>query len=180
MPLFDTEGEKLRKLNLKKLEDKRVLFAEELAKEGFKPERMLFCSTETGNFVALARDNGKYVVIVSPVFGQEGDFVIEYFDQLKYRKEDVFEKGTGLNGMFGFGKKGAKGVNIVIELSDGSEVKLCVVAGRTSFMDTDYKRNPLLKTKRRRGDANILWDFMPFEPGSVDKVVKALETYYLA
>ncbi|MBQ3575238.1 MAG: hypothetical protein IJA26_06190, partial [Clostridia bacterium] len=74
MPLFDTEGEKLRKLNLKKLEDKRVLFAEELAKEGFKPERMLFCSTETGNFVALARDNGKYVVIVSPVFGQEGDF----------------------------------------------------------------------------------------------------------
>lgn len=180
MPLFDTEGEKLRKLNLKNLEDKRVRFAMELEKEGFKPERMLFCSTEQGSFVALARHNGMYTVIVSPVFGQEGDFKMESFKELKYRKEDIFEKGSGLNGMFGFGRKGAKGVNVVIELSDGSEEALCVVAGRTSYLDVDYKHNPLLKTKRRRGDANIIWDFAPFEMNSVEKVSKALDTYYLA
>lgn len=180
MPLFDTEGEKLRKLNLKKLEDKRVRFAEELEKKGFKPERMLFCSNEKGSFVALARHNGLYAVILSPIFGQEGDFKLVLMEELHYRREDFFEKGTGLNGMLGLGKKSAKGINIILELPDGSEETLCVIAGRTSYLETNLKHNPLLKTKRRRGDANVIWDFVPFEMPGVNKVAKALEEYYLA
>jgi len=179
MPLFDTEGEKLRKLNLKILEDKRVRFAEELDKKGFKPEKMLFCANETGSFVALARFDGMYAVVTSPTFGQEGEFKLEMMKELKYRKEEVFQKGTGLNGMFGFGRKGAKGMNIIIEMPDGSEEVLCCVAGRTSYLETNLKKNPLLQTKRRRGDANIIWDFAPFEGGGVDKVLKALDNYYL-
>ena len=179
MPLFDAEAEKLRKLNLKILEDKRVAFAEELAKKGFRPERMLFCANEIGSFVALARVDGKYAVITSPAFGQEGDFKLVIMDQLNIRQDDVFEKGTFLNGMFGFGKKGAKGVNVVIEMPDGSEEVLCCVAGRTSYLETNLKKNPLLQTKRRRGDANIIWDFAPFEVNAVDKVIKALQSYYL-
>ena len=180
MPLFDTEGEKKRKENLKNLEDKRVRFAEELEKQGFKPERMLFCANEIGSFVALSRYQGRYAVVISPVFGQEGDFRLVMMDQLDYRREDVYEKGTGLNGMFGFGRKGAKGVNIVITMPDGSEETMCVVAGRTSYLETNLKKNPLLKTKRRRGDANIIWDFVPFEVGGVDKIIKVLDEYYLA
>ena len=180
MPLFDAEGEKRRKLNLKNLEDKRVRFAGELAQQGFKPEKMLFCSNEKGSFVALSRWNGMYAVIVSPVFGQEGDFRIEFHKELKYRREEIYEKGTGLNGMFGFGRKAAKGLNIVIELQDGSEETLSAVAGRTSYLETNLKKNPLLNTKRRRGDANIIWDFVPFEVGAVDKVIRALDEYYLA
>lgn len=180
MPLFDAEAEKLRKLNLKNLEDKRIRFAEKLDKMGFKPEKMLFCSTEKGSFVALARHNGMYAVIVSPEFGQEGDFRLELMPELKCRREDFFEKGTGLNGMFGFGKKSAKGLNLVIELPDGSEETLSAVAGRTSYLETNLKRNPLLKTARRRGDANIIWDFAPFEMSGVQKVIKALDEYYLA
>ena len=180
MPLFDSNAEKLRKENLKSLEDRRLRFAEELQQKGFKPEKMLFCSTEGGQFVALARHNGKAVVIVSPVFGQEGDFLFECHDALKWEKEDIFEKGTGLNGAFGFGTKGAKGFIIHITLSDGSVAKLHVVAGRTSYLETDYKRNPLVKTKRRRGDANIIWDLVPIEPGHLEKIENALMNYYLA
>ena len=180
MPLFDTEGEKLRKLNLKNLEDQRVRFAEKLNNEGFKPERMLFCANEKGSFVALARVEGKYAVIVSPVFGQEGDFSLTIMDKLECRKEEVWQKGTGLNGMFGFGRKGARGFNVVITMPDGSEVELCAVAGRTSWLETDLRKNPLLKTKRRRGDANIIWDFAPFESSGVEKVTKVLDNYYLA
>ena len=180
MPLFDSSAEKLRKENLKNLEDKRLRFAEELQQQGFKPEKMLFCSTEGGQFVALARHNGKAAVIVSPVFGQEGDFAIEFHDALQWEKEEVFEKGTGLNGAFGFGKKGAKGFILHITLSDGSVAHLHVVAGRTSYLETDYKHNPLLKTRRRRGDANIIWDLVPIEPGHLDKIEDRLMNYYLA
>ena len=180
MPLFDTEGEKKRKENLKNLEDKRVRFAEELEKQGFKPERMLFCANEIGSFVALSRYQGRYAVIVSPVFGQEGDFRLVMMDQLDYRREDVYEKGTGLNGMFGFGRKGAKGVNIVITMPDGSEETMCVFAGRTSYLETNLKKNPLLSLKRRRGDANIMWDMTPIERTHLSKIETSLAEHYLA
>ena len=179
MPLFDAEGEKLRKENLKKLEDKRVRFAEELNQKGFKPEKMLFCANETGSFVALARFDGMYAVVTSPAFGQEGEFKLTMMKELNCRQEEVFQKGTGLNGMFGFGRKGAKGVNVIITMPDGSEEVLCCVAGRTSYLETNLRKNPLLQLKRRRGDANIIWDFMPFEGSAVDKVLKSLENYYL-
>ena len=53
MPLFDNAAEKVRKDNLKLLEDKRVAFAEKLEKMNFKPERMIFFSCENGTFTAL-------------------------------------------------------------------------------------------------------------------------------
>lgn len=180
MPLFDSAAEKLRKENLKNLEDRRMRFAEKLMQEGFKPEKMLFCSTEGGQFVALARHGDKCAIVVSPIFGQEGEFTIEYQDAPHWEKEDIFEKGTGLNGAFGFGKKGAKGFVLHIQLLDGSTADLYVVAGRTSYLETDYRRNPLLKTKRRRGDANIIWDLAPIDTGHVDKIEERLLNYYLA
>lgn len=180
MALFDHEAEAARKLNLKKMEDSRLKFAEKLAAEGFRPEKMLFCSTEMGSFVALARHNNQQAVIVSPVFGQEGDFIIEYHDRLEYRKEEIHEAGTGLNGAFGFGTKGAVGFKLFIRLNDGSEAELDVVCGRTSFLETNYSHNPLLKTKRRRGDANVVWDLTPIERKHVEKIEAQLNNYYLA
>ena len=180
MPLFDNNAEKQRKENLKILEDRRVLFAERLEKMNFKPERMMFCSCDDGSFTALARHNGKYAVIVGPAFGSDADFIIEIQDALQYEREEIFEKGTGLNGAFGFGTKGAKGFTLHITLSNGSIAKLPVVAGRTSWLECPLKKNPLIKTKRRRGDANIIWDFMPIEPGVLAKMESALESYYLA
>lgn len=180
MPLFDRDAEALRKQNLKILEDKRLRFSAELEKMGFQPERMLFCSSEEGRFVAFSRWNGKIAVVTSPCFGQDGDFAIEFFDQLSYEKEDIFQKGTGLNGAFGFGTKGARGFKLHFTMPDGSQTSFDVVAGRTSWMECKARKNPLLSTKRRRGDANIIWDLMPIEPGHVSKIENLLATYYLA
>jgi len=171
--------EAMRKQFLKEMEDRRIAFAENLEKEGFRPEKMLFCSTEDGKFVALAKHEGKTAVIVSPVFGQGGDFEIAYFDELVYEREEVYEKGTGLNGAFGFGTKGKNGYILHIDMGDGRTVPLCVVAGRTSWLETDYKKNPLLKTKRRRGNANVMWDLMPIDAGRMSRIDDRLEGYYL-
>jgi len=180
MPLFDHNAEALRKQNLKIMEDKRLRFAEELQAMGFRPEKMLFCSSEEGSFVALARWNGRSAVIVSPCFGKEGEFKLELHENLQYEKEDIFQKGTGLNGAFGFGTKAAKGFKLHITLRDGSVVSLDVVAGRTSWLESKEKKNPLLSVKRRRGDANVVWDLMPIEVGHLAKIENALATYYLA
>lgn len=179
MPLFDSNAEKVRKQNLKNMEDKRLHFAEELKAKGFAPERMIFFSNEGGNFVALSRWNGKYAVIVSPVFGQEGDFLLELHDELHYEREDVYQKGTGLNGAFGFGTKGAKGFTLHITMNDGSVADMQVVAGRTSWLEAPLKKNPLLSVKRRRGDANIVWDLMPIEPMNLIKIEDCLMRSYL-
>jgi len=180
MPLFDQSAEKQRKENLRLLEDRRILFAQKLEKMAFLPERMLFCSCDDGSFTALARHNGKYAVVIGPAFGSDQDFIIDVQDALQCEREEIFEKGTGLNGAFGFGTKGAKGFNLHITLSDGSVVKMPIVAGRTSWLECPLKKNPLIKTKRRRGDANIIWDLMPIEPGVLGKIENALATYYLA
>ena len=179
MPLFDNDNEKLRKQNLKALEDKRVAFAEKLEKMNFKPERMIFVSLENGSFTALARVDGKYAVVTAPAFGQEGDFALDIQDKLQIEREDVFEKGTGLNGAFGFGTKGAKGFRLFITLTDGSTAEMPVVAGRTSWMETNLRKNPLVKTKRRRGDANLIWDMMPIDPGQLSKIENLLATHYI-
>lgn len=172
--------EAMRKQYLKEMEDQRIAFAEKLEQEGFRPERMIFFSTEDGRFVALAKHAGKVAVIISPIFSVEGDFEIEYFDKLTYEREEIYEKGTGLNGAFGFGTKGANGYVLHITRYDGSTVPLCVVAGRTSWLETNYRKNPLLKTKRRRGNANVMWDLFPIDGNRMSKIDEALEGYYLA
>lgn len=183
MPLFDQNAEKLRKENLKKMEDCRIRFAEKLEKMHFAPERMLFCSNESGSFSAIARMGEQLAIIVSPAFGEDGDFVLDIQDmkQLQMEREDVFEKGTGLNGAFGFGTKGAKGFRLHIIMSEGTETVLPLVAGRTSYLEVaSAKKNPLLKTRRRRGNANIVWDLMPIDPGHMSKIEDLLAKYYLA
>lgn len=180
MPLFDNSAEKERKQNLKDMEDKRLRFAEKLEGMGFAPERMMICSSEAGNFVALSKWQGKHAVIVGPIFGQEGDFILELQDELRVEKEEVFQKGTGLNGALGFGTKGAKGFNLHISMGDGSVATMEVVAGRTSFLEVKQKKkNPLLSTKRRRGNANIVWDLMPIEPGNLGKLTDTIDSEYL-
>ena len=180
MPLFDNAAEKARKDSLKVLEEKRVAFAEKLEKMNFKPERMIFFSCENGTFTALSRVNGgKYAFIVAPALGQDGEFVLDIQDKPAIEREEIFEKGTGLNGAFGFGTKGAKGFILHITLSDGSVVQMPVVAGRTSWLECSLRKNPLLKTKRRRGDANVVWDMMPIEPGQLSKIENLLATHYI-
>ena len=178
MGLFDTHEDWERKNNLKRLEDKRVAFAQRLAREGFAPERMLFSQTENGGFVALSRCEGQVCLIVSPGFGTEEDFVLERYDALDFEKVVVEVKGEGMGGIFGFGKKAERGVEYRIRRADGSEIKMPFIASRNCWLETTLARNPLLKTQRRRGNANLVWDFKPLDFSSLAHVLEVAESYF--
>ena len=130
-------------------------------------------------FVGVARWQDGVALVIGPRFGSDEDFRYEFHDHIDFEKEEIYEKGTGLNGMFGFGRKGASGYVYHITLHDGTVAPLCAVHGRTSWLECDYKRNGLLKTKRRRGDANFIWDFIPFEREQSRKAIERIDNYYL-
>ena len=178
MGLFDSAEEQARKANLKKLEDKRVAFAQALARQGFAPEEMLFAQNENGGFTALSQYKGKYWLIVSPGFGGDEDFVLESYDQLNWRVEDVHVKSTGMGGIFGFGKKAELGREYVILRHDGSEARMPFVSGRNNWLLATLAKNPLLKTQRRRGDANLVWDMRPLDHGTVEQVLEKVAAHF--
>lgn len=181
MAIFDNEQEQQRKVNLKALEDKRLAFAEKMAAIGFKPDRMLFCSDEVGSFAALARHEGKYALVVGATYGKDDDYRLELYDEPACEREDIYEKGTGLNGIFGFGTKPASGFILRFPLSDGTTAEFRFLAGRTTAMEVkDYKKNPLLSLKRRRHDANVVWEFIPVDGKMTERAEKALAEHYLA
>ena len=178
MGLFDGPDEQARRDKLRRLEDKRLAFAEELARQGFAPERMLFAQTENGSFVSLCRDGGGWAVIVGPALGTDEDFRIARMDVLAFRRQDVRIASEGMGGIFGMGKKAQVGVEYVITLPDGEEVRMPFVGGRSSWMEKELKKNPLLSTKRRRGDANVCWEMAPVDKTTVDRVVAVAEKYF--
>lgn len=180
MSLFTSEAEKRRRENLKKLEDRRLSFAERLDKQGFRPERMFFCSREDGSFVALARHEDKLAVIESPKFGADEDFTIDLLESPEIERESVIEKGSGLNGAFGFGTKGALGFVLYVSNGEGKRVKIPVISGRNSWReDFTFKKNPLFSLRRRRGDANVAWDFNPVDVSQLKQIEAALNACYL-
>lgn len=178
MGLFNDGDEQARKAKLKAMEDRRVAFAQKLAREGFAPEQMLLTMTENGGYAGLCRFEGKFCLVVSPGFGEDADFALEKYDALNVRKERVDVKGEGMNGIFGFGKKPQHGVEYVITRHDGSEVKMSFVGGRSSWLECRLVKNPLLKTQRRRGDANVAWDMKPLDNSLVDAALKVAEPYF--
>ena len=180
MPLFGSASEEAaRKENLKKLEDKRVAFAQKLDETGFRPEKMLFLSGEKGNYVAFARHEGRFAMLTSPVLGSEDDFALEWLDQLRYRTEEVAEPGTGFNGIFGFGKKASVGYYLFVENSQGQEVRIDILTNRSLYLEVGARKNPLLSTKRRRGDANVTWDLKPLESIRMSRFLEHIEAEYL-
>ena len=80
MALFNSDSERQRKENLKRMEDERLRFAQEMDARGFRPERMFFCSREDGSFVALALHEGKLALIDAPKFGTDGKFTLDLLD----------------------------------------------------------------------------------------------------
>ena len=179
MGLFDSAEEQARKAKLKQLEDKRVAFARALSAQGFAPERMLFAQTDNGGFTALSRFNGEYWLIVAPGFGTDEDFAVERHDRLDYRVEEVRVASEGMGGIFGFGKKAEIGVEYIITRADGSEVKMPFVCGRSCWLDcASLKKNPLLRTERRRGDANVVWDMQPLDRTTVAAARKRVAPYF--
>ena len=178
MGLFDSEEELVRKGNLKKLEDKRVAFAQELARQGFAPETMLFAQNDNGGFTGLCQFKGKHWLVISPGFGTDEDFILESYDALDWRVEDIHIKSEGMGGLFGFGKKAQIGKEYVITRHDGSEARMPFVCGRGNWLEATLAKNPLLKTQRRRGDANVVWDMRPLDRTLMDRAMASVIRYF--
>ena len=178
MGLFSGPEEQERKARLKSFEDKRVAFAEKLERQGFKPDKMLFAQSDNGGFVAVCRFEGKLWLIASPGFGTEEDYVLAPFDVSNVRREEVLVKSEGMGGILGFGKKGQHGVEYFVRLENGAEVSVPFVFGRNGWAEYPLNKNPLLKTKRRRGDANIVWELRPLDNAELNKVTAIAESYF--
>ena len=165
MALFGGAEDQARKHKLKQLEDKRLAFAQRLSAQGFAPEEMLFAQREDGGFTAVSRFDGRSWIITSPAFGADDDFTLTPLDALEYRAEEVFQKAE-------------IGVEFVITLPDGGEARMPFVSGRTGWLRASLKKNPLLNTKRRRGDANVVWDFRPMDRSELDAALRAATAYF--
>ena len=177
MGLFNDAAEAERKAKLKALEDKRAAFAKKLTEEGFAPESMLFVQTGNGSFAALSRFKNQCCLVIAPGFGTDEDFVLERYDVMNVRKESIQVASEGLAGIMGMGKKGENGTEYIITRHDGSEMVFPVVSGRNSWMECSLKKNPLLDTKRRRGNTNIVWDMRPIENRNVKKLLDLVDSY---
>jgi hypothetical protein len=81
--------------------------------------------------------------------------------------------------MLGFGKKGEKGTDYVIARADGGEAHLPLVYGRSCWAEFDLKKNPLLSVRRRRGNANLVWDLHPVDAAELDKITAIADSYLL-
>lgn len=172
MGFFSGMEEDARRRKLTDMENKRLAFAGEMARVGFAPERMLLLSTERGNLLGICRDGGALCLIVGPELGTEDDFVLHRLEKPRVRQEEVFEPATGLGGALGFGTKGAFGFVCTI-CADEGEFALPVVAHRGGALVCG-KKNPLLSVKRRRGDANVVWDIPPIERRRLGEIQRAL------
>ena len=166
MGLFSNKEEEVRrKRNLKELEDKRVRFAERLAAEGFRPEHCLFVQRD-GGFVAVARHGGALYFLTGPAPGAEEDFTLRRVGRARAYAEDVLIKSEGLGGILGFGKKGGVGFKLVIVPEEGEPLEMELISGLGTYLEIRPEKrakNALLSVKRRRGNANIVWDFLPIE-----------------
>ena len=180
MGIFDNAEELERKEKLRKLEDKRLAFAQELEKQGFAPEKMLFAQSDTGGFVAFCRDKGQYALVTAPGpnYVDAEDFRLVRMEALNVRSEDVHVKSEGMGGIFGFGKKAQIGVEYVITLPDGEEVRMPFVGGRNGWMERIAKKNPLLSTKRRRHNDNLSWEMAPLDSSNMTRVLEVVKQYF--
>ena len=172
MGFFSGPEEAARRRKLTDMENKRLAFAGEMARVGFAPERMLLLSTERGNLLGICRDGGALCLIVGPELGAEDDFVLWRLEHSRVRREEVIEPATGLGGALGFGTKGAFGFVCTI-CADEGEFALPVVAHRGGALVCG-KKNPLLSAKRRRGDANVVWDSPPIERRRLHEIEREL------
>ncbi len=174
MGLFNDAAEVQRRANLKAMEDRRVRFAERMRAEGFAPEKMVLASTERGGVIAVCREGGKVCLILGPDFGGEGEFVLERYDALPARFESYLEESSGLGGLFGIGKKGAAGFVAIVDRG-GVELSIPFVVNRNCALLCEGRKNPLLNPRRRRGDANVVWEFPPVEKRALARFRAAME-----
>lgn len=176
MAFFDGFEERARKRNLAALEDKRLAFAQAMVAEGFAPDRMLLLQRADGGYAGLCRWNGKHWLILSPALGSDKDFIREPLEPADVIRREVHVDPEGMGGLFGFGRRAEQGVEYVIPRPDEPAV-LPVVAPRGCVSEFRLRKNPLLRLKRRRGNANVAWELRPVELSALRRTLDLVDEY---
>lgn len=149
------DTEKVRKSNLKELEDKRIAFAE--ANRDLNMDSALLVQFG-GGFQGVGIGPDGVYLMTGPGPGDEGGFTLERYDHCKARLRDEKIVSEGAAGILGFGKKGGLGYTLSVEVP-GRTIEITFVSGFNFLLEiTPARKNPLLDTKRRPGNANIVWD----------------------
>ena len=79
----------------------------------------------------------------------------------------------GLGGILGSGKKGGYGFRLIVTPEEGEPMEIELVSGLGTYLEIrpDKRvKNALLNPKRRRGNANGVWDFQPVEREALEGV----------
>lgn len=173
MGLFQSPAEEARKANLKALEDRRLAFLPQLQ----NPGEMLLTLTELGSVRALGRVGGVSCAVIAPEFASGEDYRLIPLSGCHWRKEPFFEASTGLGGALGFGKRGGVGFTLILETPDG-EWELPFIVRKSSCLICAPKRNPLLVSRRRRGDSNPAWELKPIEKRDLDRIEIWLDDFF--
>ena len=145
-----------------------------MKQEGFAPENCLFVQ-KNGGFAAVARHGGEIFLLTGPGPGAEEDFTFRRVKRARAYTEDVFIKSEGLGGILGFGKKGGVGFKLIVTPEDGEPLEMELISGLGTYLEIrpDKRvKNALLNPKRRRGNANFVWDFLPLERETVAMLEK--------
>ena len=174
------EKEKARKANRKELEDKRIAFAE--AHRDLKIDNALFVQFG-GGFTGVGIGPQGVYLFTGPGPGDAEDFAMERCDCCRARLRDEKIASEGAAGILGFGKKGGQGYTLSVEMQDRG-FELTFVSGYNFLLEvTPGMRNPLLDTKRRPGNANIVWDMRSISYADCQttfaKWLKMLNEYFM-
>lgn len=172
MGLFGGEQERARKQNLRALEDKRLAFAQRLAQAGVHLERALLVQTG-GGFRGVALGDGKAYLLSGPAPGEDGDFEIGEMGGLRAWFEPHIVPSEGGGGLLGFGKKGGSGYMLKLRMGEGEPDQIRFVPALEGVLEVrEGEPMALLSEKRRRGDANFVWDFLIIKPSEMDAIAK--------
>lgn len=167
MGLFDNEAEKQRKQALRELEDKRLAFARRLNEMGLHSDKALY-GQAGGGFHGVVLSGGEILYLTGPAPGEGGDYTLARHPHVSVRSEEVFIKSEGMGGVLGFGKKGGLGFRLLLTFPDGTQGDVEIVSGQNCMLEKDKGMDPLFDLKRRKGLSNVVWDFRPIEPKTVE------------
>jgi hypothetical protein len=142
-------------VRLQQLADKRRAFA--VAHRDLKLDNALFVQFG-GGFKGVGLSPKGVYLFCGPGPGDEEDFSVQRDDHCRARLRDEKSASEGAAGILGFGKKGGQGYTLSVDLEDQG-FELTFVSGYNFLLDVaPGAKNPLLDTKRRPGNANIVWD----------------------
>ncbi len=170
MALFDNTQEKQRKQNLMELENKRLAFARRLQEMGVQSDRAIYAQAG-GGFHGIAISGAQICYITGPAPGEDADFTVQVYPRVAINTEEILIPSEGMGGILGFGKRGGIGYKLNFVFPDGSVGDLEIISGLNCIFEHDKGGDPLFDAKRRRGDANFVWEFRPVDQSRVKQVV---------